>query len=517
LNSPESSTPAGSTNATPVAEAAGFASVYHGILKGSSVYSLAVILPKFTSLFLLPLYTHYLSPSDYGIMELVELTVSLVGLLFGSNLASGFLYFYFQDSIREARNATASSALLGGVVLGATAACCGAFCAAPISLLVFHTSTYAAFLRIAFVSFGLSVPMEVGYAFLRAENRPWLYVGANLFGLTLSITFNVVLLVAVGWRIQAILVSTLISSSTVVLVVAAFILRNTGIRLQVRRFLRILRYAAPVAIGTGSVFLLHFSDRFILMRYIPTSELGVYSLAYKFGMLVAFVQWPFSNYWTSQMYTLLRAENGAVLFRRVFTYEVTALTYAAVLLTAAAGPALQVLTTPAFRGAVRLIPWLAAAYVIRAAGDQFRCIYHLNGRPGLDARTLWSAGVTCVAASLLLIPRYGVWGAVASTIIGFSTVAIVGFFTSRRLFRFQLEWRRLGLAVLLGSVLCVLVRHLDTFHFAVRLAGGATAGVLFPLLLWVTGYFTAGERAGIGRALAALAKRGWAPGNGIQS
>jgi O-antigen/teichoic acid export membrane protein len=504
------------TDASPPAEGIGFRSVYQGILRGSGVYSVAVIVPRIASLLLLRLYTSYLTTSDYGIMELIELTVSLVGLLFGSNLASGFLYYYFQADSQEGRNFTLSSAIIGAALAGAVAASAGGLMAAPLSRLVFHTPAYAPCLRIAFTSFGLTLPVEIGYAYFRALNRAWTYVGANLAGLALSVTFNVLLLAVAGWGIRGILTSTLISTASLATLMAVFAFHDAGAAFRPRAFWRIFRYSVPVALGTGSQFLLHFSDRFILMRHIPTSQLGIYSLAYKFGMLISFMQQPYANYWTSQMYRLLPSEGGDVIYKRVFTYVVTVLTYAAVVITLAAGPALQVLVTAPYRGAVRLIPWLAAAYVIRAAGDHFRCIYYVQGRPGVDAKVLWAAGLTCVAASLLLIPRYGVWGAVASTIIGFATVAAVGFFTTRRMFAFRLEWRRVLLAVSLGVLLCAAARHIDTLPFVLRLAGAALAAGLYPLLLWAAGFFSPGEKAGISRALAAFLRRRGRSGNGTQ-
>jgi O-antigen/teichoic acid export membrane protein len=505
------------TDAAPPAEGASFLSTYHGILRGSSVYSVAVIVPKIASLLLLRLYTSYLTTSDYGIMELIELTVSLAGLLLGSNLASGFLYYYFQSDSREARNSTLSSAMIGAALVGAVVASAGALMAAPLSRLVFHTPAYASYLRIAFASFGLTLPMEIGYAYFRVLDRAWTYVGATLVGLALSITFNVLLLAVAGWGIRAILVSTLISTASLAVLMGVFAFRHAGLVFRPRAFVRILRYSIPVGLGTGSQFLLHFSDRFILLRYVSMSQLGIYSLAYKFGMLIGFIQLPYANYWTSQMYKLLPSEGGNVVYKRVFTYVVTVLTYATVVITVAAGPALHILVTAPYRGAAHLIPWLAAAYVIRAAGDHFRCVYFVQGRPGLDAKVLWAAGLTCVAASLLLIPRYGVWGAVASTIIGFATLAVVGYFTTKRMYVFQLEWRRVLLAVSLGAVLCVAARQLDSFHVALRLAGAVAATALFPLLLWVAGFFSPGEKAGISQALAALIRRCRTPRNGIQS
>src|SRR3954452_18790680 len=43
-------------------------SLMRGGVRGRGFYSLALFAPKLASMFLLPLYTRYLTPADYGVM-----------------------------------------------------------------------------------------------------------------------------------------------------------------------------------------------------------------------------------------------------------------------------------------------------------------------------------------------------------------------------------------------------------------------------------------------------------------
>ncbi len=59
------------------------------IFRHAVVYGLAPMLQKAASLILLPLYTHYLTPRDYGEVELVVAVTGAVALPASLNIARG--------------------------------------------------------------------------------------------------------------------------------------------------------------------------------------------------------------------------------------------------------------------------------------------------------------------------------------------------------------------------------------------------------------------------------------------
>src|SRR5580698_5083897 len=63
-------------------------------VKQSFVWGLGGVATKAASFIMLPLYTHYLAPSDYGIWELLDLAISLLGLLLNMDLTAAILKYY---------------------------------------------------------------------------------------------------------------------------------------------------------------------------------------------------------------------------------------------------------------------------------------------------------------------------------------------------------------------------------------------------------------------------------------
>ncbi len=105
------------------------------LLGTSSVYALGSILGRLGAFLLLPLYTHSLSLSEYGMLELIYAASSIASALIGSGLAHTALRFYF-DEPEAVRGRIITTALFLGFAASATVAAACAIFADPIGVVL---------------------------------------------------------------------------------------------------------------------------------------------------------------------------------------------------------------------------------------------------------------------------------------------------------------------------------------------------------------------------------------------
>ena len=72
------------------------------LLRHSAIYGLGSIVARIVGVLLLPLYTRYLSPSDYGLIETLVALSAVLTALVAQGMKSAFFRFYF-DSAEPAR------------------------------------------------------------------------------------------------------------------------------------------------------------------------------------------------------------------------------------------------------------------------------------------------------------------------------------------------------------------------------------------------------------------------------
>ena len=78
--------------------------------KHSAIYGLGGLVSRILAVLLLPLYTRYLSPSDYGKVETLIALTTVVGIVLRFGIHSAFFRFYFDSDDPSARNPLKASA-----------------------------------------------------------------------------------------------------------------------------------------------------------------------------------------------------------------------------------------------------------------------------------------------------------------------------------------------------------------------------------------------------------------------
>src|SRR5205823_14346302 len=73
------------------------------LFRHSAIYGLGSIVARILAVLLLPLYTRYLSPTDYGLIETLVALAAVLTALVAQAMKSAFFRFYFDSAEPERR------------------------------------------------------------------------------------------------------------------------------------------------------------------------------------------------------------------------------------------------------------------------------------------------------------------------------------------------------------------------------------------------------------------------------
>src|SRR5262249_8077019 len=79
-------------------------SKFRQIVKHSAIFGLGHVVFRLTSVILLPIYTRFLSPADYGIMALLDLTINLLAIVANAGTAAAASRAHFDDDTEAHRD-----------------------------------------------------------------------------------------------------------------------------------------------------------------------------------------------------------------------------------------------------------------------------------------------------------------------------------------------------------------------------------------------------------------------------
>ncbi|HWZ60412.1 MAG TPA: oligosaccharide flippase family protein [Gemmatimonadaceae bacterium] len=472
------------------------------------MFAAATMVSKAVSFLMLPLYTRYLTPADYGVIELVELSLDIVSIIAGSRLLSGVFRFYHKANTEDERRSVMSTALVT-ICIGYATVGLLVFLAAPlVSTLALGDAKFTGIVRIAAVSLATQALVFVPPAFFRLRGQFRLVVATQLVRLALQVGCNIVLLTVLHMGAKSMFLGTLVANVLVGGYVSFLAWRQVGWRFSPRVAGDLYRYGSPLILTQVATFVLTFGDRYFLRAATDLSSVGRYTLAYQFAFLLATLgQTPFDLVWEPRRFEVARRPDRDRIYARVFIYLNVVLFTGAVGLSLFVHAALHLMTKPAFYGAADVVPVLLMAIILQSwAGSQDIGIL-VRERTHYVAIANWVAAGTILVAYALLVPRYAGWGAAIATVIGYAVRYGCTYAFAQRLWPVRYEWKPV-LRIAALAVATVLIGYLipaGPLAYSLMLRTLLLAGYI--VLVWMLPILSTSDKHAARQALAALMGR----------
>jgi len=409
--------------------------------KHAMVYGVGIAVGRLAGLIMLPIYTRFLTQADYGVLELLTVTVDFLGTIASVGIGSAVFKFYTDAETDDEKRALVSTASLALMGLTACLALLG-FVGAPfLSDIVLGADGQARYFQLFFVIYLLQSIEAIPLLYLRARNRSVAFATINVVRLILSLSLNIYFVVHLRLGVPGVLYSSLITGAVFSSSLAAYLFRATGVRFVREHARRLLRFGAPMVAWFLSNFLIVFSDRYFLKNFAGAAAVGIYSVSFRFAILInAFGFRPFNLVWGPRRFEIAKRADGLDTIRKVFGYLNVILGLVAALIILFAGDAIRILTPAPFHVAARAIAPLVVAQVL----------YHLVAFPNLSMllteRTRVLGSVAFVTAAIVLslnyalIPRFGFMGAAYATLIAYGLRFIIVWAVAQRIHRLEYGW-----------------------------------------------------------------------------
>jgi O-antigen/teichoic acid export membrane protein len=481
------------------------------LVNSLAAYQVADVVSKFIAVLLLPAYTRYITPSGYGVVELLANGVIFVSILVRFGIIEAFLRFYFTDEDPARRDALVRRATVFLLITTTIAAGALAAAAGPLSKLILGHRDTTTFL-IAVLGFWTFTNLELAYALLRVEERLRLYATVTLTNVLLTVVATVILVVVLGQGARGLLLGNY-AVSTLVLLALWWTMRGRlrGPRADGEQLSLLLRFGLPTVPAEISVYALSIIDRYYIYHQRSARMAGLYSIAVKLAGAVAFIVRAFQYAWPPLAYSVRDDAEAARLYGLVATYYVLVSGWVVAGLALLGRWVLRLLTTSAYFDAYKALPWVALGWAMYGLWVVFLVI---AGRAKVTTRN-FPASLAGLAANVILIvalvPSLGIAGAGIALCGAYLVMLLVMHLLTRRLFTVAFEWRRLAQIVLVAGGIAVAGDLLLPTRGAGGFLARTAAFALIPVVLFATRFAHPQEL----RQLRSLLTRLWqAPAGG---
>jgi O-antigen/teichoic acid export membrane protein len=462
-----------------------------------AAYTAASILSKVIAVALLPLYTRYLSPADYGAAEILFAAVVTVSIVVRFGLIEAILRFYYKDDENPAQVVAGSFAglfwlsTIGALVLLPFA---GPIAEALLPEPEKLGDSAPNLVRIAIGGLWVLTMWEFMLTLFRLEERARAYFLTTILNVLASIGLTVVLVVGLDEGARGLLVGSYAAGAAFVLALIALQWRRLSLRFDQGLMRRLFRFGLPTMPAEVSLYLLNFVDRLIIVRSLGLAEAGLYSLGVKFAQAVNVLVRGFQLAWPPLAYSIRDDGEARRVYATVVTLFVTGCAWVVAGMWLLSRWIVRALADPKFFDSFEVIGLISTAVTLYALYLVLVVILGRTGRTEFNLPAAIGALVVNVLLNLLLVPPLGIVGAGLALVASYVVVLGLMWVFTQRLFPVPYEWGRLLRVVLTVAVLVGIAELLVPTEGATGLLLRALLFAAYPLLLFATGFFTADER-----------------------
>jgi O-antigen/teichoic acid export membrane protein len=456
------------------------------------------VISKLIAVALLPLYTRYLTPSDYGAAEVLITGVIAASIVMRLGIIEALLRFYYQageepDEVVK----TAFASLLWTTTIGFLVALP---LAEPISRLLLNHSD-PGLMRIAIFGLWVFTMFEFLTALFRIDERAKAYFAFTVANVLVTIPVTVWLVVGEGRGASGLLWG---QYATGALFLAGLVIaqrRRLAVVPDFGLWRRMLRWGLPTMPAELSLYSLNFIDRLLIVRLVGLGDAGLYSLSVKFAQAVNVLVKGFQLAWPPLAYSIQDDEEARRAYAVIVTWFVSVTTFFVAGLWLLSRWIVRALAAPQFFESYKTIGLVSTGVMLYALYLVLVIVLGRTGRTEYNFPATGAGTVVNIALNLALLPSLGIVGAGISLVASYAVVLVLMYVFTQRLFHVPYEWLRLTQAVGLATLLVVAGELLLPTSGIEGLAGRTALWLAYPLLLWVTGFLNAEEREAAGRVL----------------
>lgn len=383
------------------------------LFKNTALYFAGSLVSKLLGFILLPFYTHYLSPYDYGYFDLINTTMLLILPLVTFEINVG-LYRYLLD----AQNYEEQSKVVTAA-LTSTGRNMFIFTAVFILAVNIFAIKYAYLILLAIVTLIIS---DTWQQIARGLKKNRLFAISGVIYAFIMFASSIGLIAFFHMKIDGLLYSNIAAG------LATFCYIEW--KLKIVKWLKIsdelrsmrnslIRFSLPLMPNSLIWWLINLCSRYLIALYIGTAANGIYAVANKFPAIMILIDTIFNLAWQESAVTEYKSNDKDIFYTNMFNLYMKIYLSAMLILIPATKVLMKYMVDPSFYIAWKYTPLLFFCTVFAS----FSTFYGTGYIVAKETKGLFKTSLICLVVnlilSIILIPAFGLQGAALAVTVSF--------------------------------------------------------------------------------------------------
>lgn len=277
------------------------------LIKNFIIYGLGTAIGKFISVFLLPIYTAYFSPEDYGNLELILTCTSILGALGMMQIETSFQRFFYEYESEE-KKTLCTTALLATLFFSIVFVLIG-FCLSPFVAHWLKMDGLTVLLMLSLVTVIPSNIVIILFVIFRFSEKPKLFTILNVTNILFTIALTILFVLVFDLGIRGVIYATLIASCVIMLISFYLCRKSFSKKWEMKQARQMLAFGLPQLPARIGSLSNSYINRFFIVGKFSVYTLGLFSLGLRIASMMLMVQTAMQLAWLPYMYKMVKTDD----------------------------------------------------------------------------------------------------------------------------------------------------------------------------------------------------------------
>lgn len=402
------------------------------LIKNTSFVVIGSLGSKIMGFIMLPLYTHWLSPSEFGIADMISTYALLLLNVVACDISDAIFVFPVGKELEDVKRYYSSGFIFQIF--------CAAICALVFYIIGCFSVNNTFFIYIWFIYGVLITSLFQKYTqdFCRAIKKMsvFSYTGIIQSVSLACMSFLFIPQMKLKGFILATVLSNLLTASF------TFIYSNSYSYLSLHKFdlsylKEMLRYSLPLIPTALTWWLISSLNRPLMEEYCGVFTIGLFAVAQKFPSLINMIFNFFQQAWVVTVLEEFRKVDFAAYYNKMFRIIFSIQVLGCIILTIFSKYLLKYFTSDKYESAWVYIPILSLSVLFSNTSAFCGTVFTACKKSKYILYSVIIGGMVALLANFLLIPTFNIWGACFAICLSHAACTICRIIMSSKIVNFE--------------------------------------------------------------------------------
>lgn len=396
------------------------------IFKKGMIYSSVSIFQQLLNFFLIPIYTFFLSPNDFGIIAIMTTTAGIILAFTKTPLAYGFVRFYYSPEFINQKELLFFNSVIQVIIRALIPSVLLFSFANEISFFILGSNYNLVVILYSIVIF--FQPLEdISQDLLKIQKRAKYLAIIQTTNLIFS-SLLIIILLFLDYGFYSLIFGLLFSTVFPVLTIMPTMLKNMEFKLDTKLLKPVYKYGNPLILLVLSQFIMNNIDFYIIKMFLNMKDVGLYSFASKFGALLgAFLIFPIRNIFEPIIFNLEnnKTHQRELLLQFSKVFFIISIFFYSILSIFSKELVHLFASSEEFYTSWTLIPFISFAFICFGMMDYLGKGLEIEKKTNIISSLYLIGAAINIILNLILIQYFELYGVVLAKIVSFLFILIL--------------------------------------------------------------------------------------------